>query len=113
MAVIVVPVLSYILVSNGKDAKGLSNDLAMRTQSEIASDDVVMYDDEAIALADASSGNIALRSEAIKAFNLVNDQRAAAGLGSLVWNGGLESVASVRAEEASVSFSHTRPNKKD
>ena len=111
LAVIVVPVLSYILVSNGKDAKGLS-DVAIRSQAEIASDDVVLFDDEAIALADASSGNIALRSEAIKAFNLVNDQRAAAGLDSLVWNGNLESVASVRAEEASVSFSHTRPNGK-
>lgn len=111
LGVIMVPVLSYILVGNNQ-ATGLVEDKAVRTLAEIESDDVVLFDDEAIALANASGGDTSLRAEAIKAYNLVNDQREAAGLSSLTWNGNLESVASVRAEEASVSFSHTRPNGK-
>lgn len=111
LGVILVPVLSYILTSSN-GSSGLLEDNAVRTLAEIESDDVVLMDDEAIALADASGANTALRSEAIKAFNMVNDQRSAAGLDSLTWNGNLESVAAVRAEEASVSFSHTRPNGK-
>ncbi len=111
LGVIMVPVLSYICVGNSK-ATGLVEEKAVRTQAEIDADEFVLFDDEAIALADASDGNTALRAEAIKAYNLVNDQREAAGLDSLTWNGNLESVASVRAEEASVSFSHTRPNGK-
>ena len=110
LAVITVPVLSYILAANGKNSTGLSADKAVRSLAQIEADDVVMFDDEAIALADTSGVNAALRSQALQAYNLVNDQRAAAGLGSLQWNENLETVANVRAEEASISFSHTRPN---
>lgn len=110
LGVVLVPVLSYTIISGNK-ATGLST-ASTRTQAEIDADETIMMDDEAIALADASGANTALRSEAIKAYNMVNEQREAAGLDSLVWNGNLESVAAVRAEEASVSFSHTRPNGK-
>lgn len=110
LGVVLVPVLSYTYLSSNQ-ATGLST-ASTRSQAEIASEETIMMDDEAIALADASGANTALRSEAIKAYNMVNEQREAAGLDSLVWNGSLESVAAVRAEEASVSFSHTRPNGK-
>ncbi len=46
----------------------------------------------------------------MRAFNLVNSQRSANGLPALVWDNNLESAAAVRAQECSVSFSHTRPN---
>lgn len=82
-----------------------------RTVKEL-DDPIILMDDEAIALADASNGNISLRAEAIKAYNLVNDKRISEGLKPFIWSSNLESVAFVRAEEASVSFSHTRPNGK-
>lgn len=69
-------------------------------------------DDTAIALADVSSSNTKLRAESIKAYNMVNEQRINNGLNALSWNSNLEVIAAVRAEEASVSFSHTRPNGK-
>lgn len=85
---------------------------SFRTIAEIEADDVVYLDDEAIALSDASDTNTALRAEALKAYNLVNDQREAAGLDSLSWDSNLESTSSVRSQECSVSQSHTRPNGK-
>lgn len=43
-------------------------------------------------------------------FNLSNDERNAAGSGSLKWSDELHSLACIRAEEASNNFSHTRPS---
>lgn len=43
-------------------------------------------------------------------FALINEQRVAAGLPVLTWNADLESTAMIRAKEAAVSFSHTRPD---
>ncbi len=93
-----------------KTATELDPEAAFRQVSEIENADVVYLDNEAIALSDASGDNTALRSEALRAYNLVNEQRAAAGLPALVWNSNLESVAAVRAQENSILFSHTRPN---
>lgn len=42
--------------------------------------------------------------------NLVNQQRAAAGLAALTWNGTLADSAKIRAQEVVVSWSHTRPD---
>jgi len=41
--------------------------------------------------------------------DLVNQQRTAAGLPALVWSDSLASTAKIRAQEISISFSHTRP----
>lgn len=46
-------------------------------------------------------------------FILVNNERAANGLNPLSWSGGLADCASVRANEASTCFSHTRPDGSD
>ena len=109
---VLVASVSTIAIYNNKGATGLSEDNAFRAVADINADSVVYLDDEAIALSDASDTNTALRAEALKAYNLVNEQRAAAGLGSLSWDANLESTSSVRSQECSVSFSHTRPNGK-
>lgn len=109
LAVLLVPVCACVIYISGGN-KGVDDEHALRTSNEIASDETVYMDDEAIALADTSDANTSLRSEAMRAFNLVNSQRAASGLPALVWDSNLESPAAVRAEECSVAFSHTRPN---
>lgn len=86
-------------------------------------DGVVYIDDEAVALAgsvqsaDMSEAEIAraaeLREMAIAALDLVNAQRAAAGLAALSWSNDLENCAQIRAIEIVSSFSHTRPNGSD
>ena len=43
-------------------------------------------------------------------FNLINDIRIQEGLNALEWDLELFEVAQIRAEEASVYWSHTRPN---
>ena len=55
----------------------------------------------------AVSTELALAQEA---FRLVNEQRAAAGLPALTWDDDLYEGAKVRAQEASVCWSHTRPD---
>ena len=89
---------------------GIDNDASKRTAQEIDGDSVIYIDDDAIAAADSSSESASLRSDALRAYNLVNEEREDAGLSDLTWSSNLETTAAVRAEEASVSFSHTRPN---
>ena len=81
---------------------------AFRTYSSIHTEPIWL-DNEAIALAD-SSNDTNLRAVALEASNLVNEERAEAGLDPLEWDSNLETVANVRASEISHSFSHTRPN---
>lgn len=50
------------------------------------------------------------RSFAEKVADLVNAERAKAGLDALIIDKGIESAALVRAKEIETSFSHTRPN---
>jgi uncharacterized protein YkwD len=52
----------------------------------------------------------ALKVLAVQEYNLCNQERIKAGLKELTWNGQLEADASVRAEEVSAEWSHTRPN---
>jgi len=42
--------------------------------------------------------------------DLVNQQRAAAGLAGLTWNGTLAESANIRASEIVVKWAHTRPD---
>ncbi len=51
-----------------------------------------------------------LKNLATETFNLMNQERANAGLSPLTWDSTLELAAAVRAQECSTSFSHTRPN---
>lgn len=48
--------------------------------------------------------------EAKKVLSLVNEYRKANGLNELVWDESLASAAKTRAAEASICWSHTRPN---
>lgn len=106
-----VATLSTIIISNN-NKNGILDEYAFRESAAIANDEIVYLDEEAIALSDASDTNTALRAEALKAYNNVNEERSAAGLSSLKWDQNLESTSSVRSQECSVSFSHTRPNGK-
>ena len=49
----------------------------------------------------------------LELFNLVNDARAEQGLQPLSWSSALAADAAVRAQEITVSFSHTRPDGSD
>ena len=109
LAVLLVPVCACIIYISGGNT-GVDDNKALRSSNEIIADDSIFLDDEAIALADTSGASTSLRSEAMRAFTLVNSERAANGLPALVWDNNLESTSSVRAQECSVSFSHTRPN---
>lgn len=51
-------------------------------------------------------------SVCLQALKLINDYRAEFGLGALLWNRDLEAAAAIRADEAGVCWSHTRPNGK-
>ena len=82
-----------------------------RKSADIKADKFVYLDNEAMALAESAS-DTGLRAEALEACNMINEIRAEAGLESLTWDSNLETVASVRANEISKSFSHTRPNGK-
>ena len=88
---------------------GVPDKSAQRLYSDISSEQYHYLDNEAIALAD-SINDTGLRSEALEAYNEVNEIRAKAGLDQLSWDSNLETVASVRAKECSEKFSHTRPN---
>ncbi len=108
IGVLAVPILGYFLLPNVRT--DILNESAFRSSASISSEDTVYLDDEAIALADTSGDTTSLRSEALRAYNLVNEQREAAGLSSLTWDSNLETTSSVRAKECASSFSHTRPN---
>ena len=88
---------------------GKVDDGAVKYKSE---GDLFFFDSEAVALSNTSDVDTGLRSEALEAYNQVNEQRAEAGLDNLKWDQNLETVCSVRAKECSESFSHTRPNGK-
>ncbi|MCR5107859.1 MAG: CAP domain-containing protein [Lachnospiraceae bacterium] len=107
---LIVPIVICSVFYNNKQAGTLPDEAAFIAQTDMDSNGVIYLDEEAIALADTSGDNTSLRSEALKAYNLVNEQREAEGLGTLTWDGNLESAADVRAKEISDVFDHTRPN---
>ena len=107
--VVLVPVTVCAILMNYKGV-GLEDNSAKRDLTDIEGETVASIDDAAIALAASSDSDEGLRRIATEAFNLVNEERAAAGLDALRWDGNLESCASVRAQECEISFSHTRPN---
>ncbi len=92
------------------DTAALDDSAVSRLETEISEEHYI--DDDAIALAGASS-SAAGAAMSRSALDLVNQQRAAAGLNALTWSTALESCAQVRAMECEQSFSHTRPNGTD
>ena len=103
-------ILVLLLVGCGKRTTQIDDKSAMRSAEAISLENIHYFDAEAVALADKSVDSASLRSEALRAFNLVNERRENAGVGSLVWDSNLENTSDVRAMECSKSFSHTRPN---
>ncbi len=70
----------------------------------------IFIDDEAIALAGTAQSSQAAQDACLAVFNLMNQQRVASGLSTLVWSDALTNAAQVRANEIVSNFSHTRPN---
>lgn len=92
---------------------GVITDQAVVRESGIPAYGIVYIEPEMVSLADSLSGSADSLAAAKSAFDIVNSKRQEAGLSALTWNSGLEQAASVRAVEASQSFSHTRPDGTD
>ena len=108
---ILIVLISCLLLLSGCRKNGKLDDKSViRNMNDITTEQIHYFDNEAIALADSSGDKSSLRSEALRAYNLVNEQREKAGLELLTWDSGLESTSDVRAMECSHSFSHTRPD---
>ena len=102
----------------GVTACGAAKDTALVDETAVSRDqnDVVegIYIDEVkVALAGSASSSAAAVNAAQAAFNLVNQQRASAGLSTLTWSDPLAVAAMVRASELPQLFSHTRPDGSD
>jgi uncharacterized protein YkwD len=115
-------VMMFGVAACGKAQGQLIGDAATREKKASDADHIVI-DEEAIALAasvatsDMSADDKAqaakMQAAAKAALDLCNQQRTAAGLGTLTWNNSLESAAMVRAQEIVGTWSHTRPNGSD
>ena len=89
----------------------LDSESVKRQETEIANDEIIYLDEEAIAL-NGSPVNTELRNLAISTNGQINTIRVQNGVNELLWDENLEYVANVRAKEISQEFSHTRPNGK-
>ncbi len=109
IATMMVTVLALSVVACGeKQAEAIDDVAAVRGIDEDT--DTIYIDDEAIALAGSATSSESALAAATTAFNLVNQKRSAAGLGTLTWSDALTSAALVRAQEIVSTFSHSRPN---
>jgi len=86
---------------------GYVDDGAVRYKNE---DGILYFDFDAIPASSTSDENSSLRSVAIRANNMINEERTKDGLDELSWDQDLETVSMVRAKECSEKFSHTRPS---
>lgn len=108
--VMIVAVVAEVGYSSG--VAGEIGDSARRSYSEPA-DGLVYIEPNMQALAGELAGTVESQAAAKAAFDLVNSQRTAAGLGTLNWSNGLEQASAVRAVEATSVWSHTRPDGTD
>lgn len=106
-------VLITILGLSGCGKKGSLLEQAASRDQGVPGDGIIYIEPEMVSLAGELSGNADSQAASRAAFEIANQQRAAAGLGNLTWNSGLEQACAVRAVEASQSFSHTRPDGSD
>ena len=111
VGVLAVGIAAFFGLKGSKEV-GLLEEDAFRAVADIQNEKFSYFDSEAVALSDSSESDAGLRAVAMEASNLVNDERAAAGLSALKWDQNLETVSHVRAQECSVKFSHTRPSGK-
>lgn len=102
--------VAFSFTGCNKQISGTDGKPVARTLESILNDQIHYFDEGAVALADKSDEVASLRSEALRAYNLINDEREKAGLKALAWDSNLESTADVRAMECAQEFSHTRPN---
>lgn len=100
MYMIVVTVLPFTF-------KGIIDDGAVRYKPD---GDIFYFDFDVIPASNTSDEDAALRSMAIKANNMLNEEREKEGLDVLDWDNDLEVISSVRAKECEKKFSHTRPS---
>lgn len=109
---ILIGILMFSLIFSGCTTrnKGVDDFSVARSSDSISSEEIHYFDAEAVALASTSNKTASLRSEALRAYNIVNETREKNGLETLSWDVNLESTSDVRAMECSQSFSHTRPN---
>ena len=108
-ATLMVLVLTLTMIACGEKQSAAIDDVAaIRGIDEDTGN--IYIDDEAIALAGEATSSEAALAAATAAYNLVNQQRAAAGLSTLAWSEPLTSAALVRAQELVSLFSHNRPN---
>ncbi len=122
LALFLAAVMMMGVAACGKAQGELIGEAAAR-QKKASDADHVVIDEEAIALAasvatsnmtaDEKAQAAKMHTAAVAALDLCNQQRAAAGLGTLTWSNGLESAAMVRAQEIVGTWSHTRPNGSD
>ena len=103
--------IAYYNVAGRTD--GALTDQAATRDAGVPADGIVYIEPEMVSLADALTGTADSQAAAKAAFDIVNAKRQEAGLSALTWNSGLEQASSVRAVEASQSFSHTRPDGSD
>ncbi len=115
VGIVVVPLaICGVIIGLKSGERGtIGDESAFRASADIGADGTHYFDQDAlnqVALADSSDDTASLRSEALRAYNLVNEQRERAGLETLAWDSNLEGTSDVRARELEVSFSHTRPD---
>lgn len=110
MKIVMGVVLSVVVVATGvgvyfaNSGNGsISSGAPRREKADISTENVIS--DEFVPLADDPNAAVARA-----AFDIMNQQRAAAGLGQLTWNQELCNCAGVRAKEAATTWAHTRPN---
>ena len=109
LAIAMTAVLTFSLIACGATNDAVVDDqAAIRGLDEGAGE--IWIDDEAIALAGSAASSQAALDACSAVFNIMNQQRVARGLSALTWSDALASAAQVRADECTVSFSHTRPN---
>ena len=113
LAVVLVGAMAVSMIACGsaKKASELDDSAAMRGADDKV--EGVYIDDEKIALAGSASSSAAAVSAATAVLNLVNQERAKAGLGAVTWDDDLADCARVRASELPALFSHTRPDGSD
>ncbi len=107
-AIVIVTVRNNRIAAQQAAAGNVGDTAISRSQEDEG--DIHYFDDGAIALAGEAPQSSDAIAQAEATLDLVNEQRASAGLPALVWNENLVAAAMVRAAECERSFSHTRPD---
>ncbi len=111
VAIALTAVMTFTLIACGAQNNPeavIDDQAAVRGLDEGAGE--IWIDDEAIALAGSAASSQAAQDACRAVLGLMNQQRAAQGLGEMAWSDALTNAAQVRANEITTTFSHTRPN---